>query len=224
MSVSIRWGESRSEARRVRRSGIFRDMKRKTRKCIRGFSLGEVLLAISVLIVGILPVFTSLSKGYEVTALGRQLIVASGLAQEGVELIQNVRNNYVLGGSSSSFREWLPADAASTGTSTWTGCRVDIDDSILDTDTYTERIDCSVGGSEGFDLTRNGDGLYTHSDTSGSFQRRVLMEYDADAETLVVVSVVSWGDVTPVSLTEARSDCMSEDRCVYAETKLSPWR
>lgn len=74
----------------------------------KGFSLAEVLLSIAVMTVGILPILASISRSFEVSLSNRDFVTASGLAQEGVELVKNMKDN---GGA-------LP-----TGT-----CRMDYDD------------------------------------------------------------------------------------------------
>ncbi len=186
---------------------------RKKRKHLKGFSLGEVLLSIAVLVSGILPIFASLSRGYRTSIDGRNLIIASGLAQEGVELLQNVRNNSLLQESNSDFSVWLP----DSGTS-WDDCRIDILDPALDDP--ADRISC---GQSSFDLVEGADGM-THTGGSGMFKRRIFLDYDGSTETLDVVSAVYWGGTEPGTFADVRNDCVSANRCTYAETRLSPWR
>jgi len=188
-------------------------MNKRRWKQVGGFSLGEVLLAIAVLVSGILPVLMSTSKSYEVTANSRHLIVASGLAQEGSELVQNVRKNAAL--ASAGFSEWLPTGGASS----WDDCRIDIGDDVLGD--YTKRIQCGVSS---YVLSETSDGSMKHdSGTPGRFKRRIFLDYHPGDGTLDVVSAVYWGDTEPSSVSDVHDDCISANRCVYAESKLAPW-
>jgi hypothetical protein len=194
-------------------------MKRISRTFRNGFSLGEVLLSIAVLVIGMLPVFSSLSKGYQISVEDRRIIMASGLAQEGVELIQNIRNNSVLSSGSSSLSEFLPANVES-GATLWENCRIDADDSVLD-DPTLRMTGC---GSGAYDLASDASGILVHDMGDGLFKRRVFMSYDPSAEMLDVVSAVYWDAFEPTDIGNARTDCLSANGCVYAETRLSAWR
>lgn len=197
---------------RVRRRKLSVESMKRT-SSMKGFSLGEVLLSIAVLVVGILPIFASFSKGYETSSLGRRLVVASGLAQEGVELVQNVRSNAVLS-LTSDFADWLPDDGATS----WDDCRIDINDDVLN---YPgNRMTCGGGP---YDLEETDQGM-VHTGAPGLFKRRIFMDYDSVGNSLKVVSVVYWGDTAPASFADVDSDCVSANRCVYAESELSPWR
>ena len=58
-----------------------------------GFSLGEVLLAGFVLTVGLLSISALMAKSLKNSFENRDSIIAVELAQEGVELVRNVRDN-----------------------------------------------------------------------------------------------------------------------------------
>src|SRR3990167_10563893 len=62
----------------------------------RGFTLVETLVAISIFTVSILGLLSVLSGGISDTSYAKKKIIASYLAQEGIEYIRNMRDNYVL--------------------------------------------------------------------------------------------------------------------------------
>jgi len=68
-------------------------MIRKNRKKLNGFSLGEVMLSAVVLVVGILPIIKELNTAFHTSFDNRDSISASELAQEGIELVKNVKAN-----------------------------------------------------------------------------------------------------------------------------------
>lgn len=61
-----------------------------------GFTLVETLVAISIFTVSLLGLMSVLASGITTTNYAKQKILASYLAQEGVEYIRNVRDNNVL--------------------------------------------------------------------------------------------------------------------------------
>lgn len=189
---------------------------RKNRRTSRGFTLGEVVLSVGVLVVGILPIFAAMNGGLKATMRSRDVVIASGLAQEGAELVKNVKDNKALVGIGPT--SWLP-----TGTGPWNDCIIDYSDVILTDPNANNRISC--GGSTGFVLTPSGStGLYSYAASAGRFSRKILLSYDASSRTVDCVSAVYWGgNAGPTSIADARSNCILSKSCVYTEAKLAPW-
>lgn len=67
-----------------------------------GFTLVEALVAVSIFTVSVLSLMVVLSDSVANTAYAKKKIIATYLAQEGIEYIRNVRDTYVLYQSSSS--------------------------------------------------------------------------------------------------------------------------
>lgn len=67
-----------------------------SRKARKGFTLVEVLIAVSILIIGILSGFILVTKAlYNVEAI-KDRLTASFLAQEGIELVRQIRDSNFL--------------------------------------------------------------------------------------------------------------------------------
>lgn len=187
------------------------------RKKLNGFSLGEVLLSVSVLTVGILPVMAAMTKGFQSSLGSRDIIVASGLAQEGAELVKNVKDNNVLAGSA-SLSAWLPSSG-----STWNDCRIDADDQVL---VPGNRISCGLGAAA-FNLSMQPSNFLGH-DAAGvatKFNRKIFLDYGGSGdERVTCISAAYWGQgFTPSSIADVRTNCNVSNKCVYAESVLTPW-
>lgn len=73
----------------------------------RAFTLVETLVALSIFTVSILGLMSVLASGISNTNYAKQKMVATYLAQEGIEYVRNMRDTYVLypgGGDWESFR------------------------------------------------------------------------------------------------------------------------
>ena len=71
-----------------------------TNKRIRvGFSILEVVGALGIITIGLLGVTSLVIQNLQVQSVNRNYLVASMLAQEGLELIRNIRDNNWLSGN-----------------------------------------------------------------------------------------------------------------------------
>ena len=61
-----------------------------------GFTLVETLIAISIFSVSIVALMSFLAQGISTTSYVKEKITAEYLAQEGIESLRNMRDNYVL--------------------------------------------------------------------------------------------------------------------------------
>ena len=90
-------------------------------KKMPGFSIPEVALSVFVLSVGIMSIIALMSSSLRYSLQTNDVIIATDLAQEGIELVRNVRDNdFASGGigfSSPLFRAGRPY------------CRIDWDES-----------------------------------------------------------------------------------------------
>lgn len=83
----------------------------------KGFTLVEALIAISILIIGILSGFILVTRALYNVSVIQDRLTASFLAQEGIELVRNIRDtNYVkvLNNQSANWRDGLSEDGCYT--------------------------------------------------------------------------------------------------------------
>lgn len=173
----------------------------------RGFSMIEVIISIFLIIVGIIASVELISKSLKDSMDSRDQLIAVGLAQEGVELVRNVRDNNWLTGliPIDNFRYIKNGD-----------CRTDINYEYgVDGDIRCFKVD------DDFKLYIDSNGLYVHEivGTSPSrFKRKLIISGSDDSRS--IISMVSWGNNGfPLD----KTGCSTAKKCVYAETSLSVW-
>jgi Tfp pilus assembly protein PilV len=64
-------------------------------KKTKGFSIGEVMVAVFIMLVGIVGAIMLTARSIQDLGDSRESIVATLLAQEGTELVRNLRDNNV---------------------------------------------------------------------------------------------------------------------------------
>lgn len=82
-------------------------MKLKAKKLQRGFTLLEVLVAISIFTVSSLALLSVLSQGISSTTYAKRKIIASYLAQEGIEYVRNLRDTSVISNIPDAEAGWV---------------------------------------------------------------------------------------------------------------------
>ncbi|HBI17470.1 MAG: hypothetical protein UR60_C0038G0005 [Candidatus Moranbacteria bacterium GW2011_GWF2_34_56] len=189
----------------------------------KGFSIGEVILSVFILGVTMLTILSLYSQGLRSFQDERDSVIAAMLAQEGVELARNIRDN-----------NWAKRDAVddtdpgafdlfdvSSGGAE-NDCRVSYDSYTINADNEIEydnpAISCDVASSD-YVLNISGN-FYTHrSGTPTKFRRKLVLDY-LDIENLIVKSFVSWDNANPP---DNISECTVESKCVFSQTTLTEW-
>lgn len=183
------------------------------KKRLRGFSFGETLLSAFILATGMTVIVATISKSLGDSLESRDAVIASELAQEGVELVINVRDN----------------DFAAGGNG-FTGfdngrkhCRRSYDDTGNSVD-----CDSNQGSASRYTLSYVGD-AYKHSDSAESrFSRYIYIDYDVPGpgqENAMVRSFVYWdGLFTPPNSGGSSANCTLENKCVFTEVFLTNWK
>jgi len=154
---------------------------RLSRKARKGFTLIEVLIAITILVVGIISGFVLITRALRNVAIIRDRLTASFLAQEGIELTRQIRD--------SNFLRILNEES------------VDWRDGLGD-GTYI--IESKVDGEESIELVSIGEDpnrilfydnalkIYNYDDGEPTtFNRKIKIETISDDE-IRVKSIMQW--------------------------------
>lgn len=200
----------------------FNEMKLFRNKKNNGFSIGETILSVFILGVTMLTILSLYSQGLRDFQDERDSVIASVLAQEGVELARNIRDN-----------NWAKRDGVTETTPvTFDLFDIDVstdsteDDCVVSHDTYqlvSEEIIYNTGiacDQSNFVLNVSGN-FYTHGGgTATKFRRRLLLNYDSSEKKMILKSLVSWDNNNPPDNT---SGCTVANKCVFSETTLTQW-
>lgn len=141
-----------------------------------GFTLVEVLVALALLTIGLVPAFIQASHAVTLAGSVRNSLIASNLAQEGAEAVRAIRD-----------ANWLAGDSFDTGLDSCAGgCRVAFDGDALIS---------GAGANQPLKLD-SATGLYQYvSGTDTLFSRTVVITQES-AYHLKAVVTVSWTERT----------------------------
>lgn len=186
-------------------------------KSRRGFSLGEVLLAGFVLTTGLLATSALMVKSLKNSFETRDTIIAVELAQEGVELVRNVRDNdFADGGdgfdANDGFAEGLKH------------CHMSYDDSNMITNCYGPGDGNAPNNRPDRYYLEYASGMYKHTGNKGKFSRYVYINFNNTKKEAVVKSFVYWGNGVPTGIESGNTaNCIVAKKCVYTEIFLNSW-
>jgi len=83
----------------------------------------EIIIAISIFFIGVVGIFSLLASSIKTASFSVDNFTASQLAQEGMEIVRNIRD-----------QNWLNFEAYSTGLLTCqAGCEIDYNDAVFGT-------------------------------------------------------------------------------------------
>lgn len=167
----------------------------KKRQNTKGFSLPEVVMAIAVVSIGILGVFSLIILNIKTQVVNRGYLVASMLAQEGLELVRNQRDYNWLSFEGGDLHDWdeyitYNPDPPNIHNGAFTASfeAADFDYSCSDISN-----DCAI-------LFLDANNMYTTADTGNPTPYRRLIEID-EVTTVIgdprpeyfrVRSIVQW--------------------------------
>lgn len=186
------------------------------------FSIAEVVLSGFMLTTGIVSVMSLYIVSHQSSFDTRNLITASELAQEGVEVARNIRDN------NTAYREinWATGDNCQASTSG--NC-----DPFRYFPTGANEI-CSVNynssGASAFDcttpqiaVTTSGAGFFHNGGgTSTRFFRLIKIRHIGSSDTARIQSFVTWQDPgNHLNGGGALAWCTPYNQCVYTELFLS---
>lgn len=169
-----------------------------------GFSLVEVLVSVFLITTGLLASVNLISSSMRDSMDARNQLIAGQLAQEGVELVRNIRDN-----------NWASADSGGSFAHITTGNDCRIDKSYL----YPAAIDCTAGVSAKRLYLNNIGGFYVHSSVDAiatRFYRKLIISGVSDR---TIISMISWSGIFPADI----ATCNTVNKCAYTKIILSSW-
>lgn len=186
-------------------------------KLQNGFSTPEVILSIFLVSVGMVAIIAVMTSSLRYSYQNQDVIIATALAQEGLELVRNIRDNdFADGGTGFPGSSFDRRDRY---------CRTDWDD----TQVRCRRNDWNnLATPTRYDL-QLATGLYNHGGAGqgqGEYSRYLYIEYDdtAGQEKALVRSFVTWGSGRVPPDDGNSSQCTTVNSCVFLETTLTSWK
>jgi Tfp pilus assembly protein PilV len=171
----------------------------------QGFSFVEVMVSVFVLTIGIIAVISLFSSQLAQLFNSRSQVTAGLLAQEGLEVVRNIRDNNWASGKD-AFEVNLPTASISN-------CAIDM---------RTTNLAAANCGNTLKQLYYS-SGYYVRSGSGGEltkFSRKIDISYP-NVTSMKAISMVIWGGSTfPVTV----AACNTASKCAYAETTLTNWK
>lgn len=175
-----------------------------------GFSLIEVMLSVFLLSAGMFAAISLIGGALRESLDSRNQLIASLLAQEGVELVRNIRDNNWASGAPDSFSN-MP-------TATADNCVINYNSAALLNGNCARTITQET-------LSYNGGFYNTGAAAPTKFKRKIVIVYDtgafSTANTATLTSMVIWKDDFPLT---GIAGCTTGAGCSYAEATLTRWK
>ena len=167
----------------------------------KGFSFIEVMISVFVLSVGIVAIISLMTGNIKNSAGSRDNIIASELAQEGVEIVRNIRDNNFLNNPSDPFN------------------------GLSDGNSYRVDYNNGISSAASYQLNYSNSGFYTYSSgTATKFYRRIdITNYESSAFGRKITSTVIWGGNSIPSSPVDSTKCNMSNKCFYIEDILTDW-
>jgi Tfp pilus assembly protein PilV len=184
----------------------------------KGFSMGEVILSSFVLTIGLVSIAMLTATSYRQSLESRDMIIATGLAQEGVELVRNVRDNNLAAGGT-GFVGFSNSNKH---------CRVDYNDAFAypNATTVNPLLNCTAASGAVSRYTLQYDGrYYIHADTGAErFSRHIYVNYNTADNTVLVRSFAYVTAAYTPPANGLADGCTAASKCAYTEVVLTDWK
>lgn len=168
-----------------------------------GFTLLEVIVAIFILSVGIIGSYILIAQTISSTSYASNKLVASYLAQEGIEIVRNIRDTNWLERIEDFTHLWDEGLTSCGGLYDWTngnGCRVSY------TDTADKEVDLNIAYVGQKLYINTVSGFYSYSaPTPTKFKRKVVINPNGSG-ILKVYVYVEWEEKGKPYSTAAQED------------------
>ena len=150
-----------------------------------GFTLVEIIIAISILAVGVILVYGAFSHVVMVTHDFSARFTAAYLTQEGLEIIRNLRDNNFIAIANNPLNPLLSWSMGLTGSPCDTGCMAD----------YKTVTTAQLASYSGAFLALNTDGFYSYDAgaTATKFKRKItITPVTGNTDVLHINVLVTW--------------------------------
>ena len=145
----------------------------------KGFTVVELIITIAILSFGIIGIYNFLEPAIISNANSSNRLISVYLAQEGLEIIKNIRDNNIIAESA-----WSQGFSICA-----TGCQLD-----YKTGTATETPLNQLQPYQNIFLNINSDGFYSYDSGNNTIFKRkvVIIEPTASSDILKVDVLVTW--------------------------------
>lgn len=181
-----------------------------------GFTIIELVISIFILSIAVVGIFSAFSIMVILTSDAADRLTATYLAQEGMEIVMNIRDT-----------DWLYMDAGVPG-ATW------VDG--LTSDSVNQSIDCTRGCEADYTSTamEHLDGAYlnlkngfyaydTNNLSMTKFQRKIIIDNTLAPYILKITVKASWNQkATILNPGESAVNC-TPNNCITTESTLYDW-
>ncbi|MFA5249271.1 MAG: prepilin-type N-terminal cleavage/methylation domain-containing protein [Candidatus Paceibacterota bacterium] len=142
-----------------------------------GFTLLEMILAIAIISVGVLGVHNGMAFAIENTKKAREYFMGAYLAQEGVEIVKNIRDNNWVRDAGDPWNQGLTFCAS--------GCEGDYSTNTL------------TAWASGRNLKIDSSGFYNYDNgTSTVYKRKITVTQDANPDIMDITVDIYWSGLT----------------------------
>jgi prepilin-type N-terminal cleavage/methylation domain-containing protein len=144
-----------------------------------GFTLLEIIVSLFIVTIGMGGVFIIIERSFIIMSISESRLVAANLAQEGIEVVRNIRDT-----------NWLEAQG-------WDSGLGEGDYQVQYDDAETDIVFCALpcGYDDMVFLNIDEDGFYSYKDsgtyTTTKFKRRVIIS-DKTADNMKITVDVIW--------------------------------
>ena len=174
---------------------------------VSGFTLVETLVAISIFSVSILSLMSVLANGIANTSYAKEKMIATYLAQEGIEYMRNLRDTHMLyDDSSGNSNGWQKFNDQLTGPLGIPSCNATndsshscyFDDQSVDYTNPTKPIEnititpCGTACPELLYKSSTGRYNYDSSGTPSGYTRKIQMTHIPGSDETKIFSTVFW--------------------------------
>lgn len=205
-----------NERGRPKDRGVFRfvstfNFKLSTFNSSRGFTLVETLVSLSIFVFAVVGLITITAQGVNNTNYAKSKITAVALSQEGIEIVRNVRDSYLL---ADGVTGWTNFTSYMNGLGCMDGDVCNINPTFTDPQDLSANngvVDCSPEESCRLTHDISGNGYYDlNQSTDSPYIRLITINTDSTSpDSIEVVSTVKWNQGTSEKVIVSREYLMN---------------